>query len=215
MLLSRLVRAGALAALLALGLIGAAMGQVPEACGSYPMQNPRHTCLCPADATPGPVWGSNPYTADSDICTAARHAGVIGAAGGVVNLDRRPGQRAYEGTMQNDVQTSDWAVYHSSYTFVKVPTSGPEYCTPLPPKVEIMTCRCDRKTSGLVWGSGPYAAISDVCAAATHAGVVTGDEQLVTVIAVRGLDRYTGSTRNNVLTLDSDGFNASFIFDGN
>jgi hypothetical protein len=40
------------------------------------------TCRCP-DASNGPVWGSNPYTTDSNLCRAAMHAGAIGAAGGL------------------------------------------------------------------------------------------------------------------------------------
>merc|ERR1719277_2445086 len=41
---------------------------------------PGHETLvhCPSDCTDGPVWGSGPYTQDSKLCAAAKHAGKDG-----------------------------------------------------------------------------------------------------------------------------------------
>jgi hypothetical protein len=42
----------------------------------------------------GPVGGSNPWTSDSNLCVAARHAGVIGPSGGTIPAARtRPPRR--------------------------------------------------------------------------------------------------------------------------
>ena len=72
------------------------------------------TCRCEG-LTSGTVWGSGPYTADSNLCHAARHAGAIGSAGGVVNVTPAPGQSSYAGSSRNGVTTSSWGSYDSSF----------------------------------------------------------------------------------------------------
>ena len=76
------------------------------------------TCRCPADATTGgSVWGSGPYTADSNICRAARHAGRIGPRGGTVTVRLLSGRSSYGGSTANGVTTSNWGSYGTSYDF--------------------------------------------------------------------------------------------------
>jgi hypothetical protein len=76
------------------------------------------TCGCSARAAQaGSVWGKDVYTADSSICRAALHAGVIGAGGGKVIVVSRPGQASYEGASRNGVDSSDWGQYDSSFSF--------------------------------------------------------------------------------------------------
>lgn len=76
------------------------------------------TCRCPAEAaTSGSVWGSGPYTTNSAICPAARHAGVIGSRGGTVTLRAAPGRSSYAGSEANGVSTGDWGSYPTSFEF--------------------------------------------------------------------------------------------------
>lgn len=56
----------------------------------------------------GSVWGSGPYTSDSCVCRAARHAGVIGADGGVFTVRKGPVHPSFEGSERNDVLTGDY-----------------------------------------------------------------------------------------------------------
>jgi len=87
--------------------------QVP-ACGAYaPGQT--LTCSCAVDAASGPVWGSGPYTADSSICDAAIHAGVIGPSGGVISVLPLAGLADYRGSTRNGVTTMSWAAYGASF----------------------------------------------------------------------------------------------------
>jgi hypothetical protein len=67
-------------------------------------------------ANGGSVWGSNPYTADSQLARAAVHAGVVrpGEAG-VINVTILPGQQSYEGTARNGVTTGRWGSFGLSY----------------------------------------------------------------------------------------------------
>lgn len=86
------------------------------ACGGYaPGQT--LTCSCAPGAASGSVWGSGPYTADSAICAAAVHSGVIGPAGGTVTALPVPGLPGYRGTSRNGVTTSNWGSYGASFVF--------------------------------------------------------------------------------------------------
>lgn len=39
-----------------------------------------------------PIWGTNTYTVNSGICSAAVHAGMISQSGGVVSVELLPGR---------------------------------------------------------------------------------------------------------------------------
>lgn len=83
-------------------------------------------CLCPAEATgSGMVWGSGPYTADSVICRAARHAGAVGPQGGPVVVLPRPGQDRYAGSERNGVATRDYGPWGASFAFEAAPRAEP------------------------------------------------------------------------------------------
>ena len=71
---------------------------------------------CPpgCEATGG-LWGSDIYTADSGICRAAIHAGLISPGGGVVSVRLEPGRLAYRGSVRNGLQSSDYGQYPKSY----------------------------------------------------------------------------------------------------
>ncbi|HCP82411.1 MAG TPA: hypothetical protein DIT67_12840 [Octadecabacter sp.] len=88
------------------------------ACGQIPSGADTHTCHCPAaGGVTGRVWGYGPYTADSDICSAARHAGYIDGDGGDVTVLRLQGLQRYLGGESNGINTSDWQAYSSSIVF--------------------------------------------------------------------------------------------------
>ena len=74
-------------------------------------------CFCPHGAPRGEVWGSAPYTAESDICTAAFHAGIINSEGGNVRVIRAPGQESYTASMAAGVRTSEHGPSDASFTF--------------------------------------------------------------------------------------------------
>ncbi len=78
----------------------------------------RVTYRCPAGGTAYTVWGTDVYTDDSSVCTAAVHAGKITfAQGGVVTFEMAPGQNSYQGTTRNGVTTDDWGSWERSFIF--------------------------------------------------------------------------------------------------
>lgn len=87
-------------------------------CGVLPSDVDRLNCQCPAgEGNTGRVWGFGPYTADSDICSAARHTGIIGTSGGVVTVLRVQGLESYAQGASNGVEASSWSSYGSSIVF--------------------------------------------------------------------------------------------------
>lgn len=74
---------------------------------------------CPPGCTQGSLWGSDPFTADSSVCTAALYAGVIDAKGGafVVTLDGK--QDAFKGGEKNGIKAQDYGPYEHTFHVAK------------------------------------------------------------------------------------------------
>lgn len=86
------------------------------------MNGERYLFRCPpGKPLPSRVIGSGPYTDDSSICSAAVHAGAIGAKdGGEVTIEIRPGEARYVAAERNYVRSV--AYEHAwSGSFVVVP----------------------------------------------------------------------------------------------
>lgn len=81
---------------------------------------PSAVVLCPAGCDLGSVWGTDIYTDDSSICTAAVHSGAITLDGGLIRVEYTEGQESYEGTERNGVRTSDWGSWGGSFIVVPV-----------------------------------------------------------------------------------------------
>jgi hypothetical protein len=80
--------------------------------------------------TDGQLWGSDVYTSDSSVGTAAVHAGVLQPGEtGVVKVTIAPGRSAYESSTRNGVTSSNYRSWDVSYrverTTGKVVPSGP------------------------------------------------------------------------------------------
>jgi len=70
--------------------------------------------------TDGQLWGSDVYTSDSSVGTAAVHAGVLKPGEtGVVKVTIAPGQTAYESTSRNGVTSSNYRSWDVSYRVEK------------------------------------------------------------------------------------------------
>jgi hypothetical protein len=74
-------------------------------------------CTCSPQQITGRGWGADLYTFDSSVCLAARHAGMIPAAGGAVTVfaaGRCPG---FTGASRNGVTTNNWGAYEHTFAF--------------------------------------------------------------------------------------------------
>ena len=71
---------------------------------------------CPEQGTEHIVWGSDIYTLDSSICTAAVHAGLFSLdSGGVVTIEFRPGRLTYGSTVRNGITSKTYGEYPNSF----------------------------------------------------------------------------------------------------
>ncbi len=194
----------------------------PPICGSFPGDTQSYACTCEAGFYAGTIWGTNTYSTDSNICAAAQHAGAITADGGGVLAVAAPGQETYPGTLQNGITSQTWGKLDRSFMFVNpnlvigAADSGGA-CTTLASGQDRITCSCAAggSTVGGVWGSGPYTADSNICAAARHAGVIGPDGGTVTALRGPGVPAYHGNLANGVTSSDWESFNSSLIFDRN
>ena len=74
---------------------------------------------CPPGGSAHRVWGTDTYSDDSSVCTAAVHRGLLTYAdGGEVLIEHRPGLESYRGTTRNDVTTLEWDSWPGSFVFI-------------------------------------------------------------------------------------------------
>lgn len=73
----------------------------------------------PADGYESSIWGTEIYTHDSSIGTAAVHMGVIKLdKGGNVTIEIVAGQAEYLSSEQNGITSSSWGEYDLSFSIV-------------------------------------------------------------------------------------------------
>jgi len=74
---------------------------------------------CLPGGTVSNVWGTDIYTFDSSVCTAAVHSGLITVEeGGTVTIEVTPGAQEYIGSERNGVTSLDYPAYDPSFVFV-------------------------------------------------------------------------------------------------
>lgn len=79
----------------------------------------KYTVTLPAGGSLDEVWGTDVYTDDSSIGSAAVHAGKITfATGGTVTIEILPGRSSYTGSSRNGVTSLDWDEWYGSFRFV-------------------------------------------------------------------------------------------------
>jgi len=79
----------------------------------------QHTFQCPAGGSAENIFGSDIYTDDSSICTAAVHAGkIILSSGGIVTIEFRRGRSAYGSTTRHDITSNTYTSWNRSFVFV-------------------------------------------------------------------------------------------------
>lgn len=141
----------------------------------------------------GTVWGSNPYTVDSDWAVAAVHAGIC-APGETVEISRLTPKDSspYNGSTKNGVVTSTKTTSICGYTIRLAGTANP--CGPYN-EVNIT----GKSSGGVVYGSNPYADGTDDAMAAVHAGLCAVGETITVEKYTPGLHApYNETIKNGI-----------------
>ena len=78
-----------------------------------------YSVTLPPMGEPGQVWGTDVYTDDSSIGTAAVHQGLITfASGGTVKIRILPGRASYTGSTRSGVASDGYDEWDGSFEFV-------------------------------------------------------------------------------------------------
>jgi hypothetical protein len=175
---------------------------------------------CQAGCGAETVWGSDIYTDDSSICTAAAHAGVISLDdGGTFMLTIEEGQESYEGSEENDIESFEYGEWPRSFSVSPVDDQivsceatsydltgevGTEYT---------ITCPSDCE-AGTIWGTDIYSDGSNLCTAAAHAGIIDLEDGGSFVVTIEeGEEEYEGSEQNDIESLEYGEWDRSFSVD--
>lgn len=76
--------------------------------------------VCPADCGFNTAWGTDIYTYDSSVCTAAIHTGLLTRDGGSILVTRIDGQDEYVASERNGISSSGWGSWGGSF-FLSAP----------------------------------------------------------------------------------------------
>lgn len=186
--------------------IGLSPGESASGLAFYPDRRYRFVCAAIAEPTKN-IWGTDVYADDSDICSAAIHAGVLQRNEmGMVTIVTVPAAASFRGSVQNDVASASYHNGDASYRFDTSPDPGLASWTTtaqrIPPgftESVYVICPAGGPTDSLVWGAGPYHSESSVCLAAAHAGVITlADGGPVAVTKTEGTQTFTAEPRHGV-----------------
>ena len=186
------------------------------------------TLACSPNGTLHNVWGSDVYTADSSICTAAVHSGLITLQqGGTVTIELRPGRNIYGASERNGVTSQTYGSWPHSFVF-KTPNTDAlvrvaDEATPVlwntaatlgsfeVGRTLKVSCPANGKESN-VWGTDTYTLDSSICTAAVHAGKIKLETGGPVTIEMRpGESSYKGSERNGIKTNDYEQYGSSFV----
>lgn len=181
--------------------------------------------VCPGGGTiSSRVWGTNVYTDDSSICSAAVHAGYIEAvSGGMVTIEIRPGQASYQAVSRNGVSSRAYGSWPGSFVFVgRVSGSSNINWAAQADSLRGRTgqrftfqCPPGGPASGRLWGTDLYTDDSSICTAGVHAGVITLSGGGSVTIEIRpAANSYRGTTRNGIDSKDYGSYAGSFIVVG-
>lgn len=186
------------------------------------------TLACSPEGTAHSVWGSDIYTADSSICTAAVHSGLMTyQQGGTVTIEVRPGRSVYGCSERNGLTTGCYGQYRQSFIFKTPDTEAvvreAEDQTTVTWNTAASTANFEIGRTwkikcpsggkeGSVWGSDIYTLDSSICNAAAHAGKLTRESGGSATIEMRpGESSYKGTTRNGIKTSDYGAYGRSFV----
>ena len=186
------------------------------------------TLTCTPGGKEHSVWGSDIYTADSSICTAAVHVGLITLEqGGAVTVEVRPGRSVFGSTKRNGIATGAYGSYSPSFVFKSVSSQSEnkqaEDVTPIAWETPafILSAEAGQAfkfecpaggSEHATWGTDVYTADSSICTAAVHVGRITLERGGAVTIELRpGQSSYQGTLRNGVKSNEYGTYGRSFV----
>jgi hypothetical protein len=175
------------------------------------------------------LWGSNVYSDDSNIATAAVHAGVLAKGqSGTVRVVTSPGISAYAGDTHNGIVSSWYGPrWPKSFSVSNVAGSTALYPhpgmqgNPLPDPGSMGDYRglngaalyfqVTGSASCCLYGSGTYTDDSSLAIAVVHAGLAgVGQSVVVKATVMPGQSSYTATTAHGVTSFSYGAWGGSY-----
>lgn len=184
--------------------------------------NRRLMMICPPNGQPtSEVYGTDSYTDDSSVCSAAAHAGVITAvAGGPVAIVIGAGRSSYGASTRNGVTSRPFGRWSGSFSFDRSEGVGRvdwnTKATGLALASRPVTVECPPNgTIQTIYGTDQYTDDSSICTAAVHAGLITlkGGGQ-VAVESTPEQAAFPASVRNGIGSREYGSWPNGFRFGG-
>jgi hypothetical protein len=184
----------------------------------------RFTFVCPAsDGANATVYGTDVYTADSAVCAAAIHAGVLRQGQpGSVTVVMGSGAESFPGSTRNGVTSRGYGPWDWSYTFARGGAPGmvtwrtvwsgvpDDFVAPI-----TVECPAKGSTGGKIFGTDVYTRDTVICVAAVHAGAIAAENGGVVVVTrARHGGEFTASVRNGVASQSYGPFRDAFNVTG-
>jgi hypothetical protein len=174
----------------------------------------------------GPLWGTDVYTDDSSLATAAVHAGALAVGEtGLVRVTILRAQESYAPSTRHGVTSLGYGPWARSFKIERVygfqgrgaveDQTTPGTLTGYRGQVgRTMLFEVTGSDRGSVWGTDVYTDDSALAAAAVHAGALAvGQKGIVRVTILPGQNRYAGSARHGVASGPWETWPGSFRID--
>ena len=219
---SMAVLAGLLAVVSYAACAQQSLGLVPSESASSlaSSTNRRFRFVCPAiDQPANNIWGTDEYSDDSAICTAAIHAGLLKLQqAGVVTIVTGRSASSFTGSERNGVVSASYANSDLTFRFDTYPDPAAitwrtnalriplDFLEPV-----TVVCPAGGTATGGVGGTDTYISDSSICLAAVHAGVITlAGGGAITVTKAKGIEVYEATTRNGIASQAWSAWNDAF-----
>ena len=224
----RLERLVILAVMLLISVASNAQETAPANMKAYRGNNGNTYTFQVTGRTGGRIWGGsdNVYTDDSDIATAAVHAGVLSAGqSGIVRIKVLSGRSSYPSLSRNGVTSIQYGSWDGSYQIMGGKTSANSssntQASPAPANMKAYkgnngntyTFQVTGRTGGRIWGGSDnvYTDDSDIATAAVHAGVLSaGQSGIVRIKVLSGRSSYPSLSRNGVTSIQYGSWDGSY-----
>ena len=164
-------------------------------------------------STSGFVWGAGPYSDDSDLGTAAVHAGYLQPGEfKFVGIRRRHAQPQFSSSTANGVTTNHSVRFSGSYEIVGAGLRDTLfYGEERSPDAKRFTVLVRGDAGGYAYGTDLYSTDSELSAAAVHLGILQPLElSFIDIEILPGQEKYTGSTRHGLTTRDNGPWHSTF-----
>jgi hypothetical protein len=188
----------------------------PGSLESFRDQVGKSTTFQVTGRTTGRLYGTDLYTDDSDLGTAAVHAGLLRAGErGFLQVTFHGASSGFVGSTRNGLTSLSWSTsWGGSYRIQPVgsATAAPALDVKPDPGTatawrgelgKVLYFDVIGRSSGNLYGTDLYTDDSEIAAAAVHAGALReGERGTVKVTIAPGASGYPGSTRNGVTSLE-------------